>query len=523
MRRIGPGLTALVATIVAPGAVAAHGLVGRYESPLPLAVYLTGAAIAVALSFALVLLRDVRAVPAKSGAPRIVPKSVRIGLRAIGLLAWLWIVAQTMAGNGGDADVASLFLWIYGWVGLALISALWFPIWQWLDPFATLHDLGAALLRRLGVQPWEAAPYPPRLAQWPAVAAFAFFIWIELVALFGVAGRPAGLLLITYTALTLVFMAQFGRDAWRTNGETFSVWFATLGRLAPFGLAKVGPSDSSDAVVRRPFASGLLDQDWSWSRLALVALGTGSIIFDGLSQTEAFFGAFGVPSLLTGTSLLVAFLGTLVLLVFAVAWVSGRVAIGAGLVPIAVGYLVAHYLTFLLGDGQRIIVAISDPFLQGWDLFGTAFYEPSTDWIPPSLLWTIILAAVVGGHMLGAWSGHVATAGRSNSDRRLRQVPLAILMVALTVTTLWSLGQRVVGTEPAASRLTPREQRPCASGGVALTRRPFAASAKPTSEDPGRPHAGQRRFCARAGRSALGVGCRKRLRQRLIERRLGGF
>ncbi len=249
------------------------------------------------------------------------------------------------------------------------------------------------------------------------MAAFAFFIWIELVALFGVAGRPAGLLLITYTALTLVFMAQFGRDAWRANGETFSVWFATLGRLAPFGLARNGATGSTaspgspESVVRRPFASGLLDQDWSWSRLALVALGTGSIIFDGLSQTEGFFAAFGVPSLVAGTGLLAAFLGGLVLLVFAVGRVSGRVAIGAGLVPIAVGYLVAHYLTFLLGDGQRIIVAISDPFLQGWDLFGTAFYEPSTDWIPPSLLWTIILAAVVGGHMLGAWSGHVATAG----------------------------------------------------------------------------------------------------------------
>ena len=456
MRRIDLFPVALIASFISPGVVAAHGLVGRYESPLPLAVYLTGAAIAVALSFALVLVRDVRAMPATPGEPRIVPKAIRVGLRALGLLAWLWIVAQTVAGSGGDADVASLFLWIYGWVGVALISALGFPIWQWLDPFATLHDLGAALLRRLGVRSWEVAPYPPRLAQWPAVAAFAFFIWIELVALFGVAGRPAGLLLITYTALTLVFMAQFGRDAWRANGETFSVWFATLGRLAPFGLARnaangtPGSPDAPDSVVRRPFASGLLDQDWSWSRLALVALGTGSIIFDGLSQTEGFFAAFGVPSLVAGTGLLAAFLVALVLLVFAVGRLSGRVAIGAGLVPIAVGYLVAHYLTFLLGDGQRIIVAISDPFLQGWDLFGTAFYEPSTDWIPPSLLWTVILVAVVGGHMLGAWSGHVATARGSSAGRRLRQVPLAILMVALTVTTLWSLGQRIVGTETAA-------------------------------------------------------------------------
>ena len=440
MSRLVAAIAALVGLLVVPPAVMAHGLVGRYESPLPLVVYLSGAGLAVALSFALVLIRDVRATSTHTEDVRPVPIAIRRGLRGLGLIAWLWIVVQALLGGGGDADVASLFLWVYGWVGLALLSALAFPLWHWLDPFATLHDVGAALLRRVGVQPWDPAPYPARLGQWPAVAGFVFFIWIELVAFFGLAGRTAGFVMLGYTILTLVGMAQFGRDTWRANGETFSVWFGTLGRLAPFGLA----GRRGDAVVRRPFASGLLEADWSSARLAIVALGTGSIIYDGLSQTKVFFDIFGVPSLVEGTFVLALFLGGLCLLVFGVARVAGRVAIGAGLVPIAVGYLVAHYLTFLLGDGQRIVVAISDPFLQGWDLFGTAFYEPGTDWIPPGLLWTVVLVAVVGGHMLGAWSGHVATARNSRSDLRRRQIPLAMLMVALTVTTLWSLGQTVV-------------------------------------------------------------------------------
>ena len=459
MSRLGLGAAAaLVGLMAVPTAASAHGLVGRYESPLPLAVYLSGAGIAVALSFALVLLRDVRAAPSGEGEIRVVPRAIRIGLRGLGLLAWLWIAVQALLGNGGDADVASLFLWVYGWVGLALISALAFPLWHWLDPFATLHDLGAAVLRRLGVAAWDPAPYPGRLGQWPAVAGFAFFIWIELVAFFGLGGRAAGIVMFGYTVLTLVGMGQFGRDTWRANGETFSVWFGTLGRLAPFGLA----TRPDDAVIRRPFASGLLDADWSSARLALVALGTGSIVYDGLSQTEAFFNLFGVVGILDGTLLFAGFLGVVCLLVFTVARLAGRVAVGAGLVPIAVGYLVAHYLTFLLGDGQRIVVAVSDPFLQGWDLFGTAFYEPGTDWIPPGLLWTVVLVAVVGGHMLGAWSGHVATARNSRADLRLRQVPLAMLMVTLTVTTLWSLGQTVVreDTEPAARAAVEAGVRP---------------------------------------------------------------
>ena len=42
------------------------------------------------------------------------------------------------------------------------------------------------------------------------------------------------------------------------------------------------------------------------------------------------------------------------------------------LVPIAMVYVAAHYLTFLLFEGQAIRYLASDPFGQGWDLFGTA-------------------------------------------------------------------------------------------------------------------------------------------------------
>ena len=122
---------------------------------------------------------------------------------------------------------------------------------------------------------------------------------------------------------------------------------------------------------------------------------------------------------------------------------------GAGLLPIAVGYLIAHYLTYLLIDGQRILIAISDPFQRGWDLFGTAFHQPTGAWLPPGLIWTVQLAAVVGGHMLGAWGGHVvaaadAPAGISAPALRRRQLPLAVVMVGLTTLTLWSLGQAIV-------------------------------------------------------------------------------
>jgi hypothetical protein len=268
------------------------------------------------------------------------------------------------------------------------------------------------------------------------------FIWLELALFAG--SSTLFVVTVGYTAFTLAMMAQFGRDQWRSHGETFTVWFRLLGRLAPYSLA-----DEAGRVRRRSFGSGLLEPGWTWADVTLVSLGVGSILFDGLSQTQIFFDLFGAPGILGLAVLLFGFLGLVIAAAAAVARTIGLAATGAGLLPIALGYLIAHYLTYLLIDGQRILVAISDPLQRGWNLFGTAFHEPTGDFLPPGLVWTIQLAAVVGGHMLGAWGGHVVASGEAPPDLtaaglRLRQVPLAVVMVGLTTLTLWSLGQAIV-------------------------------------------------------------------------------
>jgi hypothetical protein len=359
-------------------------------------------------------------------------------------------MAQGIAGGSSSANVATLFLWVYGWVGIALISALLFPIWHWLDPFSTLYDIGAWIVRRLGITPWEPSDYPERLAQWPAVIGFAFFIWLEL----GLdQGEPSTLFIVLagYTALTLAMMAQFGRDTWRANAETFTVWFRLLNRLAPLALA-----DEEGRVRRRSFAAGLLDVDWTVAEVTMVALGVGSILFDGLSQTQIYYDLFGFTEVPLKTVLLFGFLGIVAGAALVLVRLLGTNPSGAGLLPIAVGYLIAHYLTYLLISGQLIVVALSDPFQRGWNIFGTLFYEPSSAWLPPGLVWTLQLAAVVGGHMVGAWAGHAAAVaatppGTPIRKVRLRQLPLAIVMVALTTLTLWSLGQDLV--------ITPEQQQ----------------------------------------------------------------
>ena len=440
-------------SLAAPAAVIAHTLNATYESRLPLAVYLAGAAATVALSFIFVLVRDVRAErPEPLVGGHLPPAFLRFGLRALGLVGWAWIVVQGVLGGTSDAEVASLFLWVFGWVGVAMVSALLGPVWHFLDPFSALHDLGAALVRRLHITPWQPADYPARLGRWPAAAGFAVVVWLELVLDAG--PEVLFIALVGYTALTLAMMAQFGRDIWRSQGEVFTVWFRLLGRLAPYALL-----DEDGRVHRRGFANGLLEPGFTLADVVVVALAVGSILFDGMSQTQIWFDWFGLPGIGSETILLVGFLGFIVAAALAVTRAVGIAATAAGLLPIAAGYLIAHYLTYLLIDGQRIVIAVSDPFQRGWDIFGTAFYEISGAWLPPGLVWTLQLAAVVGGHMLGAWGGHVVAAleaprGLSAGALRMRQVPLAVVMVSLTTLTLWSLGQAVVVTPedpPAAS------------------------------------------------------------------------
>ena len=171
--------------------------------------------------------------------------------------------------------------------------------------------------------------------------------------------------LVGYTLLTLALMAQFGRDEWRAQGETFTVWFRTLNRLAPFGVVPAARTaedrrrgrpgrrrrDRPSCGVRsRPGSSAARGR---WRCVALCAVGVASIIFDGLSQTVAFASVFGAPGLVPKTLLLLGWLAIVTGAALAVGRLVSSGAIGAGLLPIAVGYLIAHYLTYLLINGQR--------------------------------------------------------------------------------------------------------------------------------------------------------------------------
>ena len=84
-------------------------------------------------------------------------------------------------------------------------------------------------------------------------------------------------------------------------------------------------------------------------------------------------------------------------------------------VPIVVGYIVAHYLSYFVEIGQQTLICLSDPMVDGADLLGTADLQVSY-WLTqhPTFLAYVKVLAIVGGHVLGVVAAH---------DRAMRVLP----------------------------------------------------------------------------------------------------
>ena len=83
-----------------------------------------------------------------------------------------------------------------------------------------------------------------------------------------------------------------------------------------------------------------------------------------------------------------------------------RMAFIHTLVPIAAVYVAAHYFTYLLFEGQAIKYLASDPFGQGWDLFGTASSAIDFSLISQNSAWYAQVAFVVVGHVAALVLAH---------------------------------------------------------------------------------------------------------------------
>jgi hypothetical protein len=446
----------------------AHGIGGIRDLPVPRYVFYYGAAGVLVVSFVALAVLWRRPVLAERAAGRPLPQTLQrillsralrvlAGGASFGLLVFLWLGA--LIGKSSGVNFTPTFVYVYFWIGLVLIVVLLGDVWSVLSPSKAAADGTGWLLRRLGLHDQPPFAYPERLGRWPAAVLLLAFATLELTYTNPSDPRALALAIAIYSAVTWLGAVAFGAEAWFRNGDGFSVYFMLLSRISPFARREDG-----QLVARMPL-SGLSIRDPTPGTIAFVAVMLGSTFFDGFSRTSIWQNRYyevqvdllDRPSLadlvgqlmgVGGLLLAVAFIG----LAFRLAVRGTESIAGRGnlahdfvdsLIPITLVYVIAHYFSLLLYQGEVGFRLLSDPWGRGWDLFGTRSFQPNFTFLTPHTIWYVQVAALVTGHIAGLCVAHDRAVGLFRSPRLAlwTQYPMLVLMVLYTVGGLWVLSQ----------------------------------------------------------------------------------
>ena len=431
----------------------AHGIGGAKDLPVSPELAIAGAVAALTVSFTVLAVawRQPRYDEATSGRPapawlaRLVDStSFRVALRVLGVVVFAYAGVAAVLGKDLLTNPVFGMFYVWWWVGLVPLSLLLGPVWKAISPVRTIN---LAFARLSGSDPDHGLyDYPARLGYWPAAVGLFAFVWLELVYPYSTQLGPVRLWGAVYVAVMLLGGALFG-STFYSRADPFEVYSSLVAKLSLWGrrgdlLVVRSPLANLDTVPVRP---GLV---------AVVAVLFGSTAFDSFKDSTPwvkFVQGTDVSTNLLNNLALLAFCVT-VGLVFAGSCVLTGVVddvrrgdlpnqFAHSLVPIIVGYVVAHYLTYLVEVGQQTLIQASDPLGNGSNLLGTADWSVNY-WLSyhPTLLATTKVVAVVLGHVVAVVAAH---------DRAMRilpkrhqltgQLPLLFAMIAFTVGGLYLL------------------------------------------------------------------------------------
>lgn len=424
-------------------------------------------------------------------------------VQLLAVAVFFLVLSAALFGTGKPlGNIAPTFVWIIWWVGMGYISAIAGNLWRLVNPWKILFEWVGALVGgdehsrtcRGGIGLYR---YPDNWGVWPAIILFLAFAWLENVYSGSVIPRQLGLIIGLYSLITWAGMVVYGKNAWLKHGELFSVLFGFFARFSPTEVRVVDHRlcgncenecnlwgddcvDCYSCFQRakskerqfniRPFAVGLAPFETVSTSVAIfVVLALATVTFDGLQETPTwivvqtavirslpFLGSGALDMIDSLGILLIPALFLAVYLVFAsgIRKLSEDEDTSSGvarafvfsLVPIALAYNMAHFISLLLIQGQLIIPLLSDPFGFDWNLLGTADYRVNIGVINAKIAWIISVTAIVLGHIISVYVAHVV-ALRRIVDHRLAirgQYPMLLLMVFYTATSLWIIAQPIV-------------------------------------------------------------------------------
>jgi hypothetical protein len=442
-----------VSPLVIGGLLPEHGLGGAQDLPISRELAILGAAAAVAVSFVVLALawRTPRYDAATSG--RLAPPWLwsfvdsvvwRGSLRLVGLVALAYLILVAVAGK--DLLINPIFgiFYVWIWVGVPVASLFLGPVWKAISPFRLIST---GIARSSGGDPDDGIfVYPARLGMWPGALGLLAFVWMELVYPHSVDLSPVRLWCGVYLGAMIIGGALFG-NTFYARADPFEVYSSLVARLSVWGRR------DGRLVLRSPLAN--LDSTPAVPGLiGVIAVLFGSTAFDAFRDSTrwlTFIQGSGYSTYLQNSLGLLAFC----LAVGLIFWLA-CVATGTGpdqprrglpdrlafsVIPIIVGYIVAHYLSYVVEVGTQTLIQASDPLSDGSNIFGTgALKVPYWLSYHPTFLADSKVVAVVAGHVVGVIAAHERAIELLPRRHQLTgQLPLLAAMIAFTVGGLYLL------------------------------------------------------------------------------------
>ena len=459
-----------VAALLYPATAGAHGIVGRADLPIPVWLFSWAAAIVLVVSFVALSALWTRPQLQRERRRRLLHMPAALGWlgSSVGVALFALVLYSGFAGTEvWSANFSVTFIYVILWVGVPIASVLLGDIFATLSPWRSCARAIRWLGRRVAPKAFARAPlrYPRALGQWPAVAVLIGFAWLELV--YVERDRPSILaaLSLGYFLVMVAGMLLFGIEEWSEQADGFGAYFKLLSRMSALCADKHG------VVYARRLLSGLTKMPVRAGTVALVCAVIGTTTFDGLSnggvwrklEPELQSGFADLGFHITPATELAYSVG----LLLSVALVMGIYRLGIGgvrsvsrrygitelshtfvhtLVPIGLAYVVAHYFSLLIWQGQAIGYLASDPLGNGANLFGTSSYQIDYGIISFAAIWYVQVAALVTGHVGGLTLAHdrAISIYRNPQEAVRSQYWMLTVMVAFTSFGLWLLS--AVGT-----------------------------------------------------------------------------
>lgn len=443
--------------------VLAHGLGGSGDLPVPYAYAMVGAAWALTFTFALVAFawRRPRFDPLKPGRPLPAALTTFVDARvtrrtaaAVALAFAAWAVAAGVWGPDSESNALLGAFYVLLWVGLVALSLAVGPVWRVISPMRTVY----LLLRRVTPERLgrPRLSYPEGWGYRPAALGLFAFVWMELAS-----PNPGSLPWVRAWvggyALLMLGGAWLCGQRWLARADPFAVYSMAVSRLSPFrrnretGRIVVGnPLDHLPSLPVRPGV------------VVLLAVLLGSTAFDSFSASPTWRGFadrltrdFGASPAVASSALrtigLIVFICVVAVTFSLAARATGGVSRGRrrelpgemahSLIPIVVGYIFAHYLSYLVERGQQAVFALADPFGRGWNPFGLAHLHVAYVLsMHPPVLAAVKVTCVVTGHIVAVIAAHDKALRLLPAGHQLTgQLTMMLVMVSYTFTGLYLL------------------------------------------------------------------------------------